>query len=163
MCAASNVHVQLDLACRIAEALIESSSVAALNLVEELEPPTAVFEVGNPTPRLANAAWRALCGAADPFGANVDRAAECGASIHIAELALDVGGRPVYCAATLRPSHDALGATKHVIAACADITDEVIARQLAVDPTALVWSGSLGRDPDYFNRRYAAERLSSYD
>jgi signal transduction histidine kinase/ActR/RegA family two-component response regulator len=43
-----------------------------------------------------------------------------------------------------------------VIVACEDITDEVVARQLSVPPTALVWSGPLSGDPDYVNQRWSA-------
>ena len=51
-----------------------------------------------------------------------------------------------------------------MIVVCADITDEVIARQLAVDADALVWSGPCVGDPDYFNRRWSAyaERRSGW-
>jgi signal transduction histidine kinase/DNA-binding NarL/FixJ family response regulator len=134
----------------------------ALALLEELALATAVYDVENRTTRLANAAWRARFGArgAHEVIPGIDDAARASSRVHIAELALDLGGRPAYAAATLRASGDGQDAATHVIVACADITDEVVARELAMNSDALVWSGPLVGDPDYFNRRWAAYSAS---
>ena len=161
---------RLELACRLADALIGVESARrrgeALDLIEVSELPTAVLDVASRTPRLTNAAWRKLFGTRDAYTAfaGVDELVRTGGTIHLAELALELGGRLAYGAATLRASRDALGATTNVIVVCADLTDEVIARQLAVDADALVWSGPCAGDPDYFNRRWSAyvERCSGW-
>jgi signal transduction histidine kinase/ActR/RegA family two-component response regulator len=156
----------LDVACRLTDALIGIEPVQrrrnALDLVEQSELPTAVLDLANRTPRLLNAAWRALFGTRDAYAAfaGIDEVGRTGVAIHLAELALELDGRPAYCAATLRPSCDELGATASVIIVCADITDEVIARQLAVNADALVWSGVCVEDPDYLNRRCTAYAAS---
>jgi signal transduction histidine kinase/CheY-like chemotaxis protein len=153
---------QLAVACRLADALIgiepERGRRDALDLLEESELATAVLDVASRTPRHVNAAWRTLFGTRDAYTAiaGVDEACRTGTTMHFAELALELGGRPAYGAATLRPSWDALGATKRVIVVCADITDEVLARQLGVDAATLVWSGVCGGDSDYVNRRCSA-------
>jgi signal transduction histidine kinase/ActR/RegA family two-component response regulator len=153
---------QLELACRLADALIgvepDRARRDALDLIEESELPTAVLDVANRTPRVVNAAWRTLFGPRDAYTAiaGVDEACRTGATMHCAELALELGDRLAYGAAMLRPSRDELGATAHVIVVCADITDEVVARQLAADAATLVWSGLLAGDADYFNRRWSA-------
>jgi signal transduction histidine kinase/ActR/RegA family two-component response regulator len=157
-----NRKLQLELACKLVDALIgvdpKRARRDALDLLEEAELPTAVLDVANRTPRFVNAAWRTLFGSRDAYTAiaGVDEACRTGATMHSAELALEVGGRLAYGAAMLRPSRDELGATTHVIAVCADITDEVVARQLATDAATLAWSGSVGGDSDYFNRRWSA-------
>jgi signal transduction histidine kinase/CheY-like chemotaxis protein len=153
---------RLDAACRLADVLIGVEPARrrreALDLVEDSEWPTAVLDVVNRTPRVVNAAWHAMFGARDAYAviAGVDEVGRTGVTIHFAELAFELDGRPAYCAAMLRPSRDELGVTTSVIAVCADITDEVIARQLGVDEDALVWSGPCEGDPDYFNRRWSA-------
>src|ERR1041385_4137246 len=162
--AASRKH-RLDVDCAIADALLERSAheanpdpaanaqprLEAMTLLEESTLPTAVFEVASRKPRLVNAAWRGLFGARDAYSAipGVDETGRARSMLHHAELALDLEGRPTYLAATLRASRNELDATTCVIVVCADITDEVIARELAVDADALVWSGPLGRDADY--------------
>jgi signal transduction histidine kinase/DNA-binding NarL/FixJ family response regulator len=157
----SECERRLDVACRLTDALIAIEPARrrceALDLVEQSELPTAVLDVAKRTPPLMNAAWRALFGTRDAYAviAGVDEVSRTGTAIHLAELALELDGRPAYCAATLRPSRDDLGATTSVIVVCADITDEVIARQLAADADALVWSGPCAGDPDYFNRRWS--------
>jgi signal transduction histidine kinase/CheY-like chemotaxis protein len=153
---------RLEVACRLADALIgiepECRRRDALELVEDSELPTAVLDVASRTPRLVNAAWRALFGARDAYAviAGVDEVGRTGIAIHHPEIALALDGRPAHGAATLRPSRDELGVTTSVIVVCVDITDEVLARQLAVDADALVWSGPCVGDPDYFNRRWSA-------
>jgi signal transduction histidine kinase/ActR/RegA family two-component response regulator len=153
---------RLDVACRLADALIGIEPGRgrhdALQLIEESELPTAVLDVATRTARLVNAAWRTLFGMRDAYTAiaGVDEACRTGATAHVPELALEIDGRPAYGAATLRPSRDELGATVRVIAVCADVTDEVVARQLGADPAALTWSGRSGCDTDYFNRRWSA-------
>ena len=151
---------RLEVACRLADALIGVEPAPrrreALELLEASELPTAVLDVASRTARLVNAAWRALFGARDAYGAiaGVDEVGRTGVAIHLAELALELDGRPAYGAATLRPSRDELGAAT-VIAVCADITDQVIARQLAVDADTLVWSAPCGGAADYFNHRWS--------
>ncbi|HZJ67053.1 MAG TPA: response regulator [Kofleriaceae bacterium] len=153
---------QLELACRLADVLIgiepERVRRDALDLIEDSELPTAVLDVANRTPRVLNAAWRALFGPRDAYTAiaGVEEACRTGATTHFAELALELGGRPAYGAAMLRPSCDDHGATTRVTVVCVDITDEVVARQLAADAATLVWSGRLGDDSDYFNHRWSA-------
>ncbi|TMQ04940.1 MAG: response regulator [Deltaproteobacteria bacterium] len=144
---------RLEVACRLADALVG----VAPDLVEELELPTAVLDVAERTARIVNAAWRALFGTRDAYAviAGVDEVGRTGVGIDHAELALELDGRPAYCAATLRASRDERGATTRVIVVCADITDEVIARQLAVEADVLVWSGPCGGDADYGNRRWS--------
>ena len=78
-----------------------------------------------------------------------------GVTSHLAELALELDDRPVYCTATLRPAYDELGVAASVIIVCADVTDEVYARQLAVGADALVWSGPFLGRPDYFSPRWS--------
>ena len=153
---------QLELACRLADVLIgiepERVRRDALDLIEESELPTAVLDVASRTPRVVNAAWRTLFGPRDAYTAiaGVDDACRAGATTYFAELALELGGRPAYAAAMLWPSRDELGATTRVTVVCADITDEVVARQLATGAATLVWSGRLGCDADYFNRRWSS-------
>lgn len=151
---------QLEIACRLADVLIGVEPARrrgeALDLIEVSELPTAVLDVASRNPRLVNAAWRKLFGTRDAYDAiaGVDELVRTGVAIHITELALELDGRPAYGAAMLRVSRDELGAMMNVIVVCADITDEVVARQLAVDADALVWSGPCVGDPDYFNRRW---------
>jgi signal transduction histidine kinase/ActR/RegA family two-component response regulator len=161
---------RLEVDCAVAEALLERAARGAgpectvtaqrgreaLNLLEESALPTAVFTIANRTAQLVNAAWRALFGTRDAYTAipGVDEIGRTGSTLHHAKLALDLGS-PAYVAATLRASRNELGATTSVIVVCVDITDEVIARELAVDADALVWSGPLGRDADYFNQRWS--------
>ena len=157
---------RLELACRLVDALIGVDPARcrrdALDVIEELELPTAVLDVATRAPRLVNAAWRALFGTRDPYAviagliANLDDVSQTGITTHFAQLALDLDGRPAYCAATLRPSRDELGVVTTVTVVCADTTDEVIARQLAEDADALVWGGPCEGPPDYFNRRWSA-------
>ena len=160
---------RLGLACRLADALIRVEPARyrreALEVLEESELPTAVLDVAARAPRLVNAAWRALFGARDAYAAiaGVDEVSRTGAATHVAELALDLGGRPAYCAATLRPLRDELDAVTAVIAVCVDISDEVIARQLAVGVHALVWSGPCVEQTDYANRRASAYADSRCD
>lgn len=152
---------RLDIACRLTDALIGIGPAPrrreVLDIVEEWELPTAVLDVANRAPRLANAAWRALFGTRDAYAviAGIDEVSRTGVATHLAELALEREGRPVYCAATLRPSRDELGATTSVIVACTDITDEVVARQLAVHADALVWSAPCDGHADYVNLRWS--------
>jgi signal transduction histidine kinase/ActR/RegA family two-component response regulator len=161
---------RLEIACRLADVLIGVEPARrrgeALDLIEVSELPTAVLDVASRTPRLVNAAWRKLFGTRDAYAAiaGVDELVRTGVAIHLAELALDLDGRPAYGAATLHASRDALGATTNVIVVCADITDEVLARQLGVGVEVLVWSGPCVGDPDYFNRRWCAyaERRSGW-
>lgn len=153
---------RLEISCRLADVLFGVEPARrrgeALDLIEVSELPTAVLDVASRTPRLVNAAWRKLFGTRDAYAAiaGVDELVRTGVAIHVAELALELDGRPAYGAATLRASRDELGATTNVIVVCADITDEVVARQLAVDADALVWSGPCVGVPDYFNRRWSA-------
>ena len=125
--------------------LLPSSSPDALALVDLLDVAIAVFDPGSKAPSLANVAWRALRAAIE-----IDDVVQIGAAHHISECAVGLGRTPAYCAATVRPSGTRL------IVACEDITDEVIARQLAVPATALVWGGPHAGDPDYFNQRWFA-------
>src|SRR6185503_3822997 len=147
---------RLDVACRLASALIETGSPESLALVEELELPTAAFEVGARTPHLVNAAWRALFGARDTTV--VSDAVGTGGSVHIAELTVDAAGSPCFIAVTIRRCVD-----EQVIVACIDITDEVLARQLAVGASALVWSGPRDGTADYFNHAWSAYGASQPD
>src|SRR6185436_19581844 len=144
---------RLEIACRLADVLFGVEPARrrgeALDLIEVSELPTAVLDVASRTPRLVNAAWRKLFGTRDAYVAiaGVDELVRTGVAIHVAELALALDGRPAYGTATLRASRDELGAMTNVIVVCADITDEVLARQLAVDADALVWSGPCAGDP----------------
>lgn len=153
---------RLEVACRLTDALIgiepERALREALALIEESELPTAVLDVATRTVRLVNAAWRTQLGTRDAYTAiaGVEEACRTGAATYVAEVALPIDGRPVYGAAMLRPSRDELGAMTRVIAVCADITDEVLARQLGADAAALVWSGYFGGESDYFNRPWSA-------
>src|SRR4029079_13902429 len=110
------------------------------------------------TVRLVNAAWRALFKMRDAYTAiaGVEETCRTGAAKYVAELSLSIDGRPTYVGAMLRPSRDDRGATTRVIAVCIDITDEVLAAQLGATAAALVWSGPLGGEADYFNRPWAA-------
>jgi signal transduction histidine kinase/ActR/RegA family two-component response regulator len=160
---AASMKRRLDVGCALAEALLDRSANEprpelrreAMELLEQFELPTAVFDVASRSPRLLSAAWQALfgtCGAYDVI-AGIDEVALGGATHHVAELAIELDGRPAFCAATLRPSCGLDTATR-VIVVCADITDDVIACELAVTADALVWSGPLARDADYYNRRW---------
>jgi CheY-like chemotaxis protein len=131
-------------------------------LLDELALPAAVFNPGGRAPWLANAAWRSWFGVHDSgrdralLGAYIDEALRTGATLHAGELALALDGPPAYCAAILRPARAGTGATTGVIALCAPITDEVIARRLAVSAGALVWSGLGSGGADYWNRAWCA-------
>ncbi len=161
---AASAERRLDATCTIVHALIAGRSgdgpaerAEALALFEELALPAAVFD-GECAPRLANGAWRALLGAPGGSfpGVHVGEVIRSGARIHLAELALALGDFPAYCAATLRPIRDGTGATTGVIVSCALTTDEVIARELAMDAGALVWGGPISGEPDYFNGAWGA-------
>jgi signal transduction histidine kinase/CheY-like chemotaxis protein len=163
---------RLDVACRLTDALLGVGPAPGrrevLDIVEDWELPTAVFDVANGTPRLANAAWRALFGTRDAYAgiagiAGIDEVSRTGVATHLVELALELEGRPVYCAATLRPSRDELGATTCVIVVCTDITDEVVARQLAVHADALAWSARCEGHADYVNLRWSTYTKSGSD
>src|SRR5689334_5093643 len=160
---------RLDVACRLTDALIGADRASrrreSLDLVEDCELPTAVLDVANRAPRLVNAAWRALFGTRDAYSvvAGIEEVSRTGVAMHLAELALELEGRPVHYAATLRPSRDELGAATSVIVVCADITDEVIARQLATHADALVWSAPGGDHADYVNRRWSTYTNSGAD
>jgi signal transduction histidine kinase/ActR/RegA family two-component response regulator len=172
--AAESRKRRLDFGCALADALFERSelgppscerrALAASRLLEESELPTAVLDAAHRTPRLVNAAWRALFGTRDAYAAIPGLAdpEPTGDPCHVAELAHDLDGPPAYVAATWMR-----GATgSDVIVCCIDITDEVIARKLGVDGDALVWSGLPGRAADHFNRRwssYAGDRASWRD
>jgi signal transduction histidine kinase len=156
---ATPVERRLDVACALVRVLIARSAgdgpverAEALALFEELTLPAAVFDAGRGSP-LANGAWRALLGARGAIfpGTHLDEVLRTGAAIHVAELALALEGPPEHCAATLRPIRNDAGATTGVIVLCTLITDEVIARELAVSPGALVWGGAAAGGPDYFN------------
>lgn len=152
---------RLGVASRVADALFGIAPARrrreALELIEESELPIAVLDVANRTSRLVNAAWRALFGTRDTYAviAGVHEVSRTAVTVHLAELAFELDGRPTYCAATLRPSRVERGTATSVIVVCADITDEVIARQLAVSADALVWGGPCAGPPDYFNRRWS--------
>jgi len=116
-----------------------------------------VYDAAGRKPQLVNRAWHAVFGSHALPGsvdARFDEVVRSGASVHVAEVALEQGGRPAYCATTLRPIRDALGATSGVIVVCAQTTDEVIARRLAVDLDALVSSGPSPGVFDYGNRAW---------
>jgi signal transduction histidine kinase/CheY-like chemotaxis protein len=150
---------RLGVACRLTDVMIGVGSERALNLVEEWHLPTAVLDVARRAAPLVNNAWRALFGTRDAYTAfeRVDEVARTRDTVHLAEAPLDLGGRPAHVAVTLHPSCDTDGAaTTSVIVVCIDITDEVCARRLGVDADALVWSGPLDNDPDYFNHRWSA-------
>lgn len=114
------VRDQLDFACRLADALLESATIDALSLVDELELATAVFVVGERSPHVANAAWRRLGAAPGRFDSYIAQALQTGASLHVPTLQFESTGR--HLAATLRPSRGALRA--HVTVACIEITNE---------------------------------------
>jgi PAS domain-containing protein len=156
---ATSVERRLDVACALVRALIVRPAsdrpverAEALALFEELTLPAAVFDVERGSP-LANGAWRALLGShrgAFP-SAHLDEVIRTGAMLHLPELALELDGCSAHCSVTLRPIRDGTGATTGVIVLCALITDEVIARELAVSADALVWGGPAAGGPDYFN------------
>jgi signal transduction histidine kinase/ActR/RegA family two-component response regulator len=165
----ATVERRLEVACALVHALVgrpASSRPAsgrpaeqdeAIAVFEELPLPAAVFDAG-PAPRLANAAWRALLGAgsgAFPY-TYVDEVIRTGAVRHLAELELALDGRPVHCAATLRPIHDDAGQATGVIVLCILTTDEVIARELGVSADALVWGGPVSRGADYYSGAWRA-------
>jgi signal transduction histidine kinase/CheY-like chemotaxis protein len=121
-------------------------------LFDELDVPLSVIRAGQQAQPLTNAAWRALFGTretVDPMPAMQ------GATVDVAELEVDVGGRPCYVARMLH-----VGSGDGVVVACIDITDEVLARQLAVHASALVWSGQATGVADYFNRACLANGAS---
>jgi signal transduction histidine kinase/ActR/RegA family two-component response regulator len=162
--ATATTERRLEVACALVQALIAPPASGrsagrdeALALFEELTLPAAVFDAA-PAPRLANAAWRALLGESSGAfpRAHVDAVIRTGAVTHLAELELALGGRPVHCAATLRPLRDDDGAVVGVIVLCLLTTDEVIARELAVSADALVWGGPVSQGPDYFNGAWRA-------
>jgi hypothetical protein len=156
---------RLELACALVHTLVARTAgdapaggQEALALLEELALPAAVFDAGARAPRLVNGAWRALIGArrGAALEAHVDEVIRTGATIHLPELELALGSRPAYCAATLRPIRDGDGARSGAIVLCALITDEVIARRLAVSADTLVWGGPLSGGPNYCNRAWRA-------
>jgi signal transduction histidine kinase/CheY-like chemotaxis protein len=161
---------QLEIACRLTDALIGIEPAGrrreALDLIDASELPTAVLDIASRAPRLVNAAWRALFGTRAAYAAvpGVDDVVRTGITVHLPETVLELGGHPTYTATTVRLSRDDLGEAASVVVVCADITDEVIARQLAVDADALVWSGPCVADLDYVNHRWSeyAERRSGW-
>jgi signal transduction histidine kinase/CheY-like chemotaxis protein len=159
-----SVKHRLDVACALVHALVSqapgdrSTGMEELALLEELTLPIAVFDAAGRAPVLTNAAWRASLGARGEaaLGPHVDEAIRTGATAHLPELALAPDGPPACCAATLRPLRNRAGATTSVIVLCAMITDEVVARELAVSADALVCGGPRSRGPDYVNRAWRA-------
>jgi signal transduction histidine kinase len=155
---------RLDVACALVHALLArplSDSPAeraeALALFEDLRLPAAVFDA-TPVPTLVNGAWRALLGArAGTFpSTHVREVIRTGAPLHLPELVVRLDHGSAHCAATLRPIHDDAGATSGAIVLCSIITDDVVARELAVSGDALVWGGLVSSSPDYFNGAWGA-------
>ena len=64
--------------------------------------------------------------------------------------------RTAYFGATLQPLRGALGAITNVIVVCTEVTDEVFARQLGVDSSALIWGGTVAGSPTYYNACWRA-------
>ena len=130
--------------------------------LETTELPIAVIDLPERTVRLVNEAWRQLFvlkSGAGPLSrvpaevlAQIDRIAKLSVQrVDIPELALATTGRPEHVALTARPLHSATGTIIGAVLACADITDEVVARDLDLDRDALVWGGPMNGETDYVN------------
>ncbi|HEY5946923.1 MAG TPA: ATP-binding protein [Kofleriaceae bacterium] len=139
--------------------MLENASATSLALLDELEVPISV--TGEQTAPLTNAAWRALFGSRDVIDAFDGDTPDPGATLHAAEVEVDVGGRPCYVAVTRRAGKD--DTARQLIVACIDITDEVLARQLAVDAGVLVWTGVGNGVADYFNLAWSKYGASEPD
>jgi signal transduction histidine kinase/CheY-like chemotaxis protein len=151
---------RLDLACRIAGVLVETASAATMALFEELDVPISVVTAGRQASVLTNAAWRALFGSRDLIDAIPVGSAKPGTTLYVDELEVDVGGPPCYVAVMLRVGDAEM---RQVFVACIDITDDVLARKLAVDAGVLVWSGRGVGTFDYCNRAWLAYGASNSD
>jgi signal transduction histidine kinase len=160
---ATSLQRSLDVGCTLVHVLITRFlndprlDADVLELLEELALPAAVYDAAGRKPQLVNGAWHVVFGShalPSSVDARFDEVVRTGASVHVAEVALEQGGRPAYCAATLRPIRDPAGAITGVIVVCAQTTDDVIARRLAVDPDTPVASGPSTGGFDYGNRAW---------
>jgi signal transduction histidine kinase/ActR/RegA family two-component response regulator len=71
------------------------------------------------------------------------------------------------CRLIVCPLHDQVGVAG-ILAASSDVTDQVLARRLAMPSNRLLWSGCAGEPPDYFNAQWTAytgqpESMASHD
>ncbi|HWO20764.1 MAG TPA: PAS domain-containing sensor histidine kinase [Kofleriaceae bacterium] len=160
---AALVERRLEITCALVHALIArpaseqpAERAEALALFEQLTLPAAVFDAKH-EPRLTNEAWRALLGGGASFPrTHLDAVIRTGATIHLAELELELESCVARCAATVRPIFDGAGATTGSIVVCTVIADALVSRELAVSADALVWGGPVYGDPDYFNSAWGA-------
>ncbi len=165
-CACDTAHALLDVE-RLGVVERERRRDEAFALWDIAALPCAVFALGSRTPERANAAWAELfaryavpVAVLDAF-AEVERSSEIR---HLPELVLETGATLSYCAATVRPRRGSLGATDGMIVVCALTTDAVIARKLAMDPAALIFSAQLSGGPTWVNEawnRYIGTALDS--
>ena len=132
----------------------------ALDLFEHSPLPLAWFDRDGTALRVASAAWReeyGTSGEAPPamFVAVTD-VGETGDPEFVAQLALAVAGPPAYRAVVLRATRDRRGTISGVIVVTADITDEVVARELDARPDDAICGGPTGGLADYMNARWRA-------
>ena len=150
-------------ACDLAHVLLDRGlepaerHAGALALWERSPLPSAVFLGDSPVPNSLNVAWRMLFAEIQiPTAvlAAVGQVARSSATVHLPELVLDVGTTLRYCAATLRQLRGGGEIPDGVIVICAVITDEVVARHLAVDSSVLVWSAQLAGSSPWSNQAW---------
>jgi signal transduction histidine kinase len=159
----ATIEHRLDVTGELVAALLASESTKIAAVLDDLATPIAVFT--NITLHSANAAWHTLFRAHELPAAVIRwiaAVAATGATRHDDELLLEGSGAPAWVALTLRRDGDG----SSVIALCAELTDAVIARQLAADPTALVWGGPRSGPADYFSarwRQFAASTDSTWE
>jgi len=146
---------RLQITGALVDALLASprSPTEVADVLDHLEDLVAVFPSVTPWP--TNAAWRARFATHQLPAATIVRiadVAQTGIAKDDAELCLAGAGAPVYVALALRRSHDA----SSVIAVCADVTDEVMARRSAAPAGALLWGGPRDEAADYASASWLA-------
>lgn len=122
----------------------------ALDALDGLQLPVAVFELGAQRPYLRNRAWRRAMrevpSAIIARFAEVERTAN---DVALDELVIDGNRGRAYYTASIRTRRGCLGAPDGIVVICADVTEQVIARRLGVDGDALVLSGAGGSRADH--------------
>jgi signal transduction histidine kinase len=123
---------------------------SAIERFEQFALPAAVFHKEGET---ANEAWRTMFGEGVPAWAvrSLDVVRRTKLSLHLATVPFE--GRSGCFAATITITR--AGEQDALLVVCAEMTDAVIARELAVPDEALVWSGPVTSAPlaDYANLR----------
>jgi signal transduction histidine kinase len=172
---AGSLELRADLVCMLAEHALAPASALPderaeaerrhdqiLSMLGASEVPLAVIELPGRAVRLVNDAWRdlfALAPDAAPLSrvpadmlAQIDRIAERDSGrVDVPELNLSTSLRPAHFTLITRPLHGAQGSIIGAVIVCADITDDVIARDLDVDRDTLVWGGPMNGETDYVN------------